>query len=71
MFGVIRRVLRDVAQSEEVAQEVLVEVWRTAPRYRPERGSVMTWVLTLAHWRTGARWTGSVPARPPRTGRAG
>ena len=33
VFGVIRRVLRDPAQSEEVAQEVLVEVWRTATRF--------------------------------------
>lgn len=43
--------LRDRAQSEEVAQEVLVEVWRTAARYRPEKGSVMNWVLTLTHQR--------------------
>ncbi|MEU3247672.1 MULTISPECIES: sigma-70 family RNA polymerase sigma factor [unclassified Streptomyces] len=51
VLGIVRRVLRDRAQSEEVAQEVLVEVWRTAARYRPERGSVMNWVLTLAHQR--------------------
>ncbi|MFF3447775.1 sigma-70 family RNA polymerase sigma factor [Streptomyces sp. NPDC002667] len=51
VLGIVRRVLRDRAQSEEVAQEVLVEVWRTAARYRPERGSVMNWVLTLTHQR--------------------
>ncbi|MEU3862465.1 sigma-70 family RNA polymerase sigma factor [Streptomyces sp. NPDC028722] len=51
VLGVVRAVLCDVAQSEEVAQEVLVEVWRTAPRYRSDRGSVMNWVLTLAHRR--------------------
>ncbi|GAA4796671.1 ECF RNA polymerase sigma factor SigK [Streptomyces ziwulingensis] len=51
VLGVVRAVLRDMAQSEEVAQEVLVEMWRTAPRYRPERGTVMNWVLTLAHRR--------------------
>ncbi|MFF2510157.1 ECF RNA polymerase sigma factor SigK [Streptomyces sp. NPDC058086] len=51
VLGIARRVLRDRAQSEEVAQEVLVEVWRTAVRYRPEKGSVMNWVLTLAHQR--------------------
>ncbi|MFD4989950.1 sigma-70 family RNA polymerase sigma factor [Streptomyces sp. NPDC058374] len=51
VLGLVRSVLRDPAQSEEVTQEVLVEVWRTAARFRPARGTVMTWVLTLAHRR--------------------
>ncbi|QES44634.1 RNA polymerase subunit sigma [Streptomyces venezuelae] len=51
VLGVVRGVLRDHAQSEEVTQDVLVEVWRTAPRYRADRGTAMTWVLTLAHRR--------------------
>ncbi|MFF3349034.1 ECF RNA polymerase sigma factor SigK [Streptomyces sp. NPDC002779] len=51
VLGVARAVLRDMAQSEEVAQEVLVEVWRTAPRYLPERGTALNWILTLAHRR--------------------
>jgi RNA polymerase sigma-70 factor (ECF subfamily) len=51
VFGVIARVLRDLAQSEEVAQEVLVEVWRTATRFDPAKGSAATWILTMAHRR--------------------
>nr|BFE64129.1 ECF RNA polymerase sigma factor SigK [Dactylosporangium thailandense] len=51
VFGLIRRVLRDPAQSEEVAQEVMVEVWRTAARYDPGRGSATAWVFTIAHRR--------------------
>lgn len=51
VLGVARAVLRDQAQSEEVAQEVLVEVWRTAPRFRPDRGTAINWILTLAHRR--------------------
>ncbi|MEU1117773.1 MULTISPECIES: sigma-70 family RNA polymerase sigma factor [unclassified Streptomyces] len=51
VLGVVRAVLRDHAQSEEVAQDVLLEVWRTAPRYRPDVGSARNWILTLAHRR--------------------
>ncbi|GGV14238.1 RNA polymerase sigma factor SigK [Kitasatospora herbaricolor] len=51
VLGLVRRVLRDPAQSEEVTQEVMLEVWRTAARYQPERGEVMAWVMTLAHRR--------------------
>ncbi|MEU8505322.1 sigma-70 family RNA polymerase sigma factor [Streptomyces brevispora] len=51
VLGLVRSVLRDPAQSEEVTQEVLVEVWRTAPRFQAARGSAMNWVLTLAHRR--------------------
>ncbi|MFI6941206.1 sigma-70 family RNA polymerase sigma factor [Streptomyces sp. NPDC050418] len=52
VLGLVRSVLRDPAQSEEVAQEVLVEVWRTAAKFRPEKGSAMAWVMTMAHRRS-------------------
>lgn len=51
VYGVVRRVVRDPAQSEEVAQEVLVEVWRTAARFDPDRGAASTWIYTMAHRR--------------------
>ncbi|MFF8833449.1 ECF RNA polymerase sigma factor SigK [Streptomyces sp. NPDC015131] len=51
VLGLVRSVVRDPAQSEEVAQDVMVEVWRTAARFSPDRGSVMAWVMTMAHRR--------------------
>jgi RNA polymerase sigma-70 factor (ECF subfamily) len=50
-YGLIRKVVRDQAQSEEVTQEALLEVWRTASRFDPARGSAATWVMTIAHRR--------------------
>src|SRR5262249_58170520 len=51
VFGIVRRVVRDLAQSEEVTQEVLLEVWRNAAAFDPGRGSATAWVMMLAHRR--------------------
>jgi RNA polymerase sigma-70 factor (ECF subfamily) len=51
VYGLILRVLRDPAQSQEVAQEVMVELWRQATRFDAAKGSVKGYVLTMAHRR--------------------
>jgi RNA polymerase sigma-70 factor (ECF subfamily) len=56
VFGLVSKVVRNPAQSEEVTQEVFVELWRTAPRFDPARGTARSWIMTCA---TGGRSTGS------------
>ncbi|MET0787603.1 MAG: ECF RNA polymerase sigma factor SigK [Cellulomonas sp.] len=51
VFATCLGVLRDQDHAAEVAQEVWVEVWRTAARFDAARGSARTWTLTLAHRR--------------------
>ncbi|MDN5851727.1 MAG: ECF RNA polymerase sigma factor SigK [Actinomycetia bacterium] len=51
VLGVAVRVLRNRAIAEEVAQEVLVEVWRRSARFEASRGSGKTWIMTIAHRR--------------------
>ncbi len=51
VFGLIKRVVRDPDLSEEVLQEVFVEVWQHATRYDTDRGSARSWICTVAHRR--------------------
>jgi RNA polymerase sigma-70 factor (ECF subfamily) len=51
VFGTCLAVLRDRDHAAEVTQEVMVEIWRTASRFDPDRGAARTWALTLAHRR--------------------
>lgn len=49
VVGLAVRVVRDPAQAEEVAQEAFLEIWKTAGRFDPDRGSPLAWLLTIAH----------------------
>jgi RNA polymerase sigma-70 factor, ECF subfamily len=51
VLGTVLAVVRDPAQSEEVTQEVLLDVWRSASRFDASLGSAGAWVMTLAHRR--------------------
>jgi RNA polymerase sigma-70 factor (ECF subfamily) len=51
LYGLVRRILRDPAQSEEVTQEAFVEIWRRAASFDPARGAVRSWAATIAHRR--------------------
>ena len=63
VFGLIKRLLRDHAQSEEVTQEVFLEIWQTATRFDPNKGGATTWILTMAHRRAVDRVRSSQSSR--------
>jgi len=49
--AVIVRVLHNEHSSEDLLQEVFLEVWRLAGRYSPEKGKALGWMITLARRR--------------------
>lgn len=63
LLALVRRVLVDPAQSEEVLQEVLLEVWRTAGSFDPARGSARAWMAVMARRRAVDRVRSSESAR--------
>ncbi|QIS10302.1 sigma-70 family RNA polymerase sigma factor [Nocardia arthritidis] len=51
VLAIVTRILHDRDLAEEVAQEVLLEVWLKANRFGEADGGALAWVLTIAHQR--------------------
>lgn len=51
VFSVALRMVGDRGVAEEITQDVFVACWRSAARYRPEQGSLATWLLAITHHR--------------------
>lgn len=47
VYALALSLLRDAHEAQDVAQDVYVKVWESAPAYRPQ-GSPMAWLLTVA-----------------------
>lgn len=63
VFGLVKRLLRDHAQSEEVTQEIFLEIWQSATRYDSGKGGAMAWMLTMTHRRAVDRVRASQSSR--------
>jgi RNA polymerase sigma-70 factor (ECF subfamily) len=47
LLALARRKLGDQAEAEDLVQDVLMQVWNQAERYRRDRGTVRAWVSTI------------------------
>ena len=51
VWSMALRLLGDRAEAEDATQEVFIDLWRSADRYRPDLGSEVTFVTVLARRR--------------------
>ena len=51
IYAIAFKSLRSVEESEEVVLDVFTQVWRIAEHYNTQKGSVDTWLFTLARSR--------------------
>lgn len=63
VLGLVTRVLIDPSQSEEVTQDVFLEVWQNASRFDPAKGKALSWLLTMARRRAIDRVRASQSSR--------
>jgi RNA polymerase sigma-70 factor (ECF subfamily) len=49
LFGLVLRTVRDRAQAEEVTQDAYLDIWRNSARFDPDRGSALSWLMTIGH----------------------
>lgn len=50
-FGFLLKTLGDRAAAEDVQQQVFLEIWRRAASFDPDRGRLLSWVMTIARTR--------------------
>src|SRR5260221_7593227 len=57
-YSLAYRVLQDSGAAEDVVQDAFLSIWRHAETYRPERGSLRTWLCSIVHHRALDRLRG-------------
>ena len=52
VFSVSSRIIRDKAETEDMLQEVFLSIYLQQERYDPSRGSIRTWILQFAYFKS-------------------
>ncbi|MFZ0737543.1 MAG: sigma-70 family RNA polymerase sigma factor [Candidatus Acidiferrales bacterium] len=52
VFSVSFRIIRDKAETEDILQEVFLSIYLQQDRYDPLRGSIRTWILQFAYFKS-------------------
>jgi RNA polymerase sigma-70 factor (ECF subfamily) len=69
LYGLGLRLLGESGMAEELVQETFLRLWRSAPTYDPSRGSVRTFMFTIAR-RVAVDLLRRTASRPLPTGEA-
>jgi DNA-directed RNA polymerase specialized sigma24 family protein len=56
VYGLALRIVQNTSLAEEIMQDTFLKVWNQAHRWDPERGSIVTWLMTIT------RYTGQLTA---------
>ena len=48
LYGIICKIINDATAAEDVLQEAFVKIWKNIDNYTEEKGSLFTWVLSIA-----------------------
>lgn len=51
LFGVLLRIVKNEEMAEDALQDVFIKVWHKAGDYHAGKGTVMTWLISIARYR--------------------
>ncbi len=51
VYALVSHLVRDLDDADDVVEDTFWQAWRQASRYEPSRGTVSTWLLTIARSR--------------------
>lgn len=66
VYGIAVRFLRDPSLAEDIALEVYLQIWRCSGSYSLDRGTVISWVVTICRSRA-IDWLRSAQGRRSRS----